>query len=317
MIFPFLKGILDPFKAPASFLIALINVVVFIACQDDFSHSQNKIEKILSDRELVHTQGLSFSQYVEAHPAKFKPLLLSIAKKSLDGDRQSAQQMGGLAMRNSDFMTAGLDFKFNGNEIAIANWRKQFREILELQKDHPSYYLGLNYSHKSYSNWLSYQFTHSGFSHLFWNMIFMILLGCFVESEVGTGIFVLTYLSAGLLGALAFSLCSGLSAIPLVGASAAISGLVGFTIVHKWRQKIDFFFWLLPIQSYFGFTKLPAWILLVVFCLPDVAGQLSSVSEFGSIAYSAHLGGALFGVCVGLIHKFWPSSEVKPLAAPN
>ncbi len=311
MIFPLLKGLIHPLKIPATFLIVMVNALVFIACIESFDRSQDKIEKILSNREMLFTQGLVFSQFIETHPQEYHNQLRDFAKKTLAGDWHSAHQMGGLAIRNSSFMKNALEFKVDGNEIAVSGWRKHFKEIVALQKEHPSYYLGLNYDHNSLVNWLSYQFTHSGFSHLFWNMLFLILLGGFVESEVGTAVFVATYLASGLAGALSFSLLSGISAIPLVGASASISGLVGFAIIERWNQKIDFFFWLLPMQNYFGLTKLPAWILLVIFCLPDVAGQLSSVSEFGSIAYSAHLGGAALGICAGLIYRFWPATPVK------
>jgi membrane associated rhomboid family serine protease len=299
MIFPLLKGFLHPFKVPATYFIIFLNFIIFIFCLKAFEHSQNEIEKILSDHQLLQTQGLIFSQYVEARPQLFNKLLLKLADLALSGDHRSAQQMGGLAIRNSDFMREGLEFKPNGNDIAIESWRFKFKNLLELQKDHPSYYLGINYNHKSWMNWLTYQFAHSGFSHLFWNMLFLGLLGCFVESEIGTLSFVILYFTSGLFGAYVFANLSGISALPLVGASAAISGLVGCAMAMSWNVKADFFFWLLPIQNYFGLTKLPIWILLVLFCLPDLAGLFSSVSELGSIAYSAHLGGAVWGALVG------------------
>lgn len=309
MIFPFLKGILSPLKVPATFLIVLVNVIIFIFCLEAFDRSQDQIEKILSDHDMIMTQGLVFSQFIESHPSDYRELMREVAKKSLDGDLRSAHQMGGLAIRNSKFMKEALDFKANGNDIEVEKWRVHFKEVLELQKNHPSYYLGLTDQHSSLSNWFSYQFTHSGFSHLFWNMIFLIVLGCFVESEAGSAVLVVTYLASGLFGAFMFSQISGISSIPLVGASGAISGLVGFTIFNQWNKKVDFFFWLLPIKNYFGFTKLPGWILLVIFCLPDIAGQLSSVSEFGSIAYGAHIGGALFGAFVAFLYKQFVLSE--------
>ncbi len=316
MIFPLLKGILSPLKVPVTYLLVLLNALIFLVCLEDFDKSQGEIERILSERDMVLTQGLVFSQYIEAHPNDFHKLLKEVAKKSLDGDTRSAHQMGGLAIRNSEFMKNALEFKVNGNEISVAFWRTHFKEILELQRNHPSYYMGLNYSHNELINWLSYQFTHSGFSHLFWNMLFLILLGCFVEIEVGSFVFLITYLASGFAGAFAFSELSGISAIPLVGASASISGIVGFAIAHQWNKKVDFFFWLLPMQNYFGLTKLPAWILMVIFCLPDLAGQLSSVSEFGSIAYSAHIGGAICGGILGVMHRYLPLQVDKPEVTP-
>ena len=312
MIFPLLKGIISPLKVPATFLIVLVNIVIFLFCLETFDRSQQQIEKILSDRDMIMTQGLIFSQFIETHPADYRTLMKNVAQKSLNGDLRASHQMGGLAIRNSKFMKEALDFKPNGNDIEIDKWRTHFKEVLELQKNHPSYYLGLTDQHNSWTNWFSYQFTHSGFSHLFWNMIFLIMLGCFVESEAGSGVLVFTYLSSGLFGAFTFSLFSGISAIPLVGASAAISGLVGFAIFNHWNKKVEFFFWLLPIQNYFGLTKLPGWTLLVIFCLPDIAGQFSSVSEFGSIAYAAHIGGAICGGFIGFLYKVTASPEVVP-----
>ncbi len=315
MIFPILKGFLHPLKVPATFAIIILNVIIFIFCLKAFEHSQNEIEKLLSDHQLLQTQGLVFSQYVEANPRLLNKILLKVARQSLDGDNRSAQQMGGLAIRNSNFMSNALQFKVTGNEITIQDWRKKFQTLLELQKDHPSYYLGINYNHNSWTNWLTYQFAHSGFAHLFWNMLFLLLLGSFVESEIGTLAFVAIYFTSGLFGALIFSKMSGISAIPLVGASAAISGLVGCAILMSWNKKTDFFFWLLPIQNYFGFTKLPMWVLLLLFCLPDLAGQLSSVSEFGSIAYSAHLGGAAWGALIGLGLKLMLKVDITEVAS--
>ncbi len=314
MIFPLLKGLMHPFKVPATYFIILLNFIIFIFCLKAFEHSQNEIEKLLSDHELLQTQGLVFSQYVGAHPALYNKLLLKLTDHALMGDHRAAQQMGGLAIRNSDFMRNGLEFKVNGNELAIQTWRAKFTQLLELQKNHPSYYLGINYNHNSWMNWLTYQFAHSGFSHLFWNMLFLSLLGCFVESEIGSVCFVTLYFTSGLFGAYAFANLSGISALPLVGASAAISGLVGCAIVMNWSAKTDFFFWLLPIQSYFGLTKLPIWILLILFCLPDLAGQFSSLSEIGSIAYSAHLGGAVWGALVGLGLKLSQKLKVSEAA---
>jgi membrane associated rhomboid family serine protease len=93
---------------------------------------------------------------------------------------------------------------------------------------------------------------------------------------------------------------SGLSSSPLVGASAAVSGLMALVAMGSWlnKERLRYFFMLLPMRPYFGFAYLPAWLVLVVYSLPDVSGYLGSSNEFGSVAYSAHLGGAAFGAVI-------------------
>jgi membrane associated rhomboid family serine protease len=154
-------------------------------------------------------------------------------------------------------------------------------------------------------------------------MVFLLIFGVFTESVVGSLWTLVTYISAGVAGAGSFALLSGISSSPLVGASAAISGLMGFVIVMCWGQKVKFFFWLLPIRGYFGFAMLPAWVLAVVYMLPDVSGYLSSVNDFQSVAYSAHIGGSLCGALiacslkyVGLLQRSEQSRGVEYFPSP-
>jgi membrane associated rhomboid family serine protease len=117
---------------------------------------------------------------------------------------------------------------------------------------------------------------------------------------------VLGYLLSGLLGAFVFTRLTGLTASPLVGASASISGLGALTAFHLRRERIPFFYLIFPQPGYMGLASFPAWTILLLFTIPDLAGYLSSVSDVSSVAYAAHLGGGLCGALLaGLLHLGW------------
>ena len=187
--------------------------------------------------------------------------------------------------------------------VAFKYWKEKFKKLLSLQAVHPSYFMGLTDTQQSLEALLLYQFAHSDSGHLFWNMLFLLIFGIFVESVIGSLRTLLVYLCSGIVAALGFAATSGYSSSPLIGASGAITGLIGVVVAISWGYKLPFFYWLLPIKNYFGFVLLPAWVLVIVYVLPDISGYLSSVTDFHSVAYTAHLGGALAGLVIGVALK--------------
>jgi membrane associated rhomboid family serine protease len=218
-------------------------------------------------------------------------------------------------MRNNDFMSRAQTFNFGGDDIAIAHWRKRLKDFMKVQDANPSYRWGLSRVHGGWMNWFTYQFAHAGFSHLFWNMIFLMIFGCFVESQLGSSFVAIGYIVGGLAGAWSYSVLSGISYSPLVGASGAVSGLIGLVTVAWWRREhLPFLYMLIPSREYMGIKLLPSWLLGLVFLLPDLSHYLSSTKEVGSVAYSAHIGGALFGALIafGVTSGLLPKKEKAP-----
>lgn len=273
------------------------------------------MDEYLEDRAFIETQGLAFATMIKREPASFSATLQEMASRTLTGQGSSSKQiLGSLALRNPTFMTQAEKYDFAGDEVAIASWRKKYREFISVFSSHPSYMWGISQAHSGPAQWIRYQFAHSGFTHLFWNMLFLLLFGSFIELYLGGAVVMLTYLGAGIAGAWAYSSLSGISASPLVGASGAISGLMGL-VALGWmrRERLKFFYWLLPARGYYGFTFLPSWLVLIAFLLPDLSGFLSAVPEYGSIAYSAHLGGASFGFFIALILRFFATHPQESL----
>lgn len=304
LIFPILRGLVRPHLAPLTCFLFALNVFVFIATYDDYQKADKRLDVILDDERFLGTQGVAFAVMIRDNEAAgFSPTLRDLANQVFAGDADSRRVLGSLALRNREFMGRAVNYEFAGDEIALKQWRERFEEVNELQNSHPSYLWGISQSREGWVNWISYQFAHSGFGHLFWNMLFLLIFGTCVELGLGSSFVVLTYLGGGIAGAFVFSRLSGISSSPLVGASAAVSGLMGLVVFAFWKERLRFFYWLLPMKGYYGFTQLPSWIVLVVFVLPDISGYLSAVPDFGSVAYSAHLGGTGFGLAMAALLK--------------
>lgn len=146
------------------------------------------------------------------------------------------------------------------------------------------------------SELLTHMFLHAGLMHLLGNMFFLFAVGFLVERSIGSGVYLLAYLLAGLGGAGFDFLFSPGRAIAGIGASGAVSGLMGMYAVLYWTRPIRFFYFLFVI---FGFAQLPAIILLPVW----VGEQLYQLFAYpdSHINYLAHLGGLAVGGTLGLL----------------
>ncbi|HPF61248.1 MAG: rhomboid family intramembrane serine protease [Gemmatimonadetes bacterium] len=144
---------------------------------------------------------------------------------------------------------------------------------------------------------LTSMFLHGGWLHLLGNMWFLWVFGNNVEDAMGHGRFLLFYLLCGLGAAAAQVMVDPASAVPMVGASGAISGVMGAYGVLYPRVRIHC---LVVLVILFFRVTLPAWVLLGYWLLLQLAG--TSVDQVGGVAFAAHLGG--FAAGMGLILLF-------------
>ncbi len=323
MIFPVLftslSALLSPLRVPMTSLLLALNLLVFVVTLQQFERIDSELDTLMDDHAFMEVQGMAFSVMIDREPVHFSKFLITLAKRALNGERDSRRILGSLAIRNFEFMSRAERYEFAGDELALKKWRGRFLELKALEAEHPSYLWGLSRSKGGLIQYISYQFAHSGLVHLFWNMIFLVIFGAFIELNLGASFVVLAYVGSGVAGAVVFSKLSGISAAPLVGASAAVSGLMALVgVVWLKKEKLNFFFWLLPVQGYFGFVPLPSWLILFVSLLPDVSGYLGGSFEFGSVAHSAHIGGAAFGAVMGAaILLGLLQSEIDPALPPT
>lgn len=303
---------MKPHLAPLTYFLFAVNVFVFMSTYDRFKVADHKMDVYLTDERFLSTQGSAFGVLIRDEPKLFSKMFRQLEDAELFGDMEARKRLGSLAFRNHDFMIRADSYDFHGDEIALKEWHTKFVELKRLQNQHPSFQWGVSENHDTIVNWLTYQFAHSGFAHLFGNMLFLLIFGTFVELKLGSSFVILTYLGAGLLGVCSFSLLSGITTSPLVGASAAISGLISLVAFGFWGKKLKYFYWFFPLRGYYGFVMLPSWIVLMLYMLPDLAGYFEAVPELGSIAYTAHIGGATFGFLMAMLYRSgWLETEIE------
>ena len=93
--------------------------------------------------------------------------------------------------------------------------------------------------------------------------------------------------------------------IPMVGASASVTALMGFVAAGSLKKNIEFFYFLSPFPGFYGRIFLsPLWII-PLFLISDITEMLSDPPGWGSgVAHSAHLGGAFAGLILGFAFKY-------------
>jgi membrane associated rhomboid family serine protease len=140
-------------------------------------------------------------------------------------------------------------------------------------------------------------FLHGGWLHLIGNMLFLWIFGDNVEQRLGRLAYLTTYLGTGVASTLFFAAFVPDSAMPLVGASGAISGVLGCYFLWFPRNKVKVFVFLFPfIMNTF---MIPARIVLGFFLLVDNLLPFLLTKGGGSgVAHGAHIGGFLAGMIV-------------------
>ena len=135
-------------------------------------------------------------------------------------------------------------------------------------------------------------FMHGGWMHLLGNMLYLWIFGDNVEDRVGHPRYVLFYLLCGLVAALAQGLADTSSTVPMVGASGAISGVLGAYIVLYPRANVLV---ALPLLVVFYTLRVPAWIVLGMWFVGQLFASFAAQQGAG-VAFGAHVGGFIAGV---------------------
>ena len=140
-------------------------------------------------------------------------------------------------------------------------------------------------------------FLHGGFMHLFGNMLFLWIYGNNVEHRLGPFWYLVAYLVCGIAAA-AFQTAFSLgSQIPMLGASGAISGVLGFYLRWFPHHKVKIFVFLFPF--YVGSIFLPASLVLWMYLIVDnLFPFVFSGSAGGGVAHGAHIGGFIAGLAM-------------------
>jgi membrane associated rhomboid family serine protease len=157
---------------------------------------------------------------------------------------------------------------------------------------------------------ITHMFLHGSWMHLIGNMWFLWLFGDNVEDAMTRPRFLLFYLICGLAAAGLQVFFDPSSGIPMVGASGAISGVMGGYLVLFPRVRV---FTLVPFVFFFT-VALPAWAMLLYWIGLQLVGGIGAIgAEGGGVAFWAHVGGFATGIV--LVRLFARRNRTPPLRA--
>ncbi|OGM08776.1 hypothetical protein A2Z67_01865 [Candidatus Woesebacteria bacterium RBG_13_36_22] len=166
---------------------------------------------------------------------------------------------------------------------------------------------------RNYFTWIPFitsQFLHAGFLHLISNMWFLRIFGDNVEEKFGSFFFLVVYLTSGVVGGFVQYIFSPDSAIPMLGASGAVAGILGAYFVFFPHHKIET---LVPIGLFMTTVRISASIMLLYWFVTQLFSGVGSVavSQTGGVAFWAHIGGFAAGYIVAKLSQGSASHQVE------
>lgn len=223
-----------------------------------------------------------------------------------------------IEMLHFDYPNARIRFSIDGMPPSIANainplidtspdrpYVRGDRELgdatLQLVRGmnhHPLLRFGYRPGAPTLSAAIAYMFMHAGLLHLLGNMLFLWVAGGVLECFWRRWAYVLLYLGSGAVGLAAHHFSAPSSLAPLVGASAAVAGLIGAYGVSYPKSKIRRGY-LLLIPPRAGSFLVRAWLVIPLWGATQLAYALFFSGD--GVAYWAHVGGFGFGVIVGIV----------------
>lgn len=184
-------------------------------------------------------------------------------------------------------------------------------ELRYVETKHPYYKYGLVPQKKTFVGLVGHMFLHAGWLHLLGNLLFLYIMGPFIEDSWGKPAYAVFYLATGILAALAFATHYPSSPVPMIGASGAISGVMGGFLIRHWNARIRYFY-MFSILVRGTFTA-PAWVMLPIGFIMELvnANIVDSIAPEGGggVAHWAHVWGFVFGIAGAFLIKFLKIEE--------
>jgi membrane associated rhomboid family serine protease len=148
-------------------------------------------------------------------------------------------------------------------------------------------------------------FIHGDLMHLIGNMLFLWIFGDNIEYLIGHVRYIFFFLLCGFAATLSQYVISPYSAIPLIGASGAISGIMGAYMLKFPSNRVTILF---IIVIFIYVTRVPAIIVLGVWFLYQILQGYFSLGQqgLGGVAWFAHIGGFISGIILVKVFEFHP-----------
>ena len=189
------------------------------------------------------------------------------------------------------------------HEINLSNL--QLEQFFQLYAVIPQE-LTINWS-REWTTLFTSQFLHGGWWHLISNMVYLWVFGNNIEDRLGHFKYLLFYLTCGAIAALCQWFIGMYSAVPSLGASGAISGVLGAYLIWFPQARITT---LIFLGFFITTINVPALVIIGIFFIQNLISGFASLQaaanmsvETGGVAYWAHLGGFVVGSIFALVNR--------------
>jgi len=296
--------------------VILLNCLVFFLFQSGDNQKHFEITEYYFTSDLARTEVPRYIAYREGRLQDFAD------PSDVDNIDEDTLIQYYMAMERDSLFLA----KLRNDEIITPinpqydNWKKLRSEYDYRRSQIVSVKYGFRPAYKTVLTGFTYMFLHGDFGHLFGNMVFLWIVGCMLEMGLGRLKYFGLYIIGGLLAVWGYWLVYMDSAMPLVGASGSIAGLMGAYAVLFNKKKVKIFF---SLGFFFHYLRIPA-IILLPFWIGNEFYQLF-FGGVSNVAYAAHLGGLFGGALFGFackkfslgfnedVVKETPTDEIAPL----
>ncbi|MEK6774546.1 MAG: rhomboid family intramembrane serine protease [Bdellovibrionota bacterium] len=301
MIFPTPEIFRKWMDYPMTFSLLIVNVITFFTFFFDQAGMGVETD-LLEDSNLVYT-GQLYLKFIQTD--KMNHHLSRWSQTQNPTSTSQMKSLGNLALKDTQFIAAAANIEINGDQIFARKWRQQMHSFSESYQKENLFILGLSAKSESPTAWLTYQFSHATVYHLFSNCVFLFFLGCVIEKLLGSYIMISIYLLGGVVGGFSYLWTNPQSFVPMVGASASISALLCFYGLYEARRRIRYFYFLSPLVGHNGYIYLSPLLIFPLFLVSDISSILSApIGAGASIAYSAHIGGAVVGLVFAVLFRW-------------
>ncbi len=280
----------------------VINCLVFFVLQTGDDRRFEEAADLYIDSGLLAVEAKVYQKYQQQHDeTQTIPAPLSAERELLMGYWIEITM-------NADFQDYLLSNPPDTTENPYSDSWNDLRIQYERMIDRVVFYTyGYKTAQPSYLTAFTHMFLHADLQHLLGNMVFLFLVGVILESVMGSSLFLVAYLIAGLAGAW-LELPFSHRVIPGIGASGAISGIMGTYSVVMGLTRIPVFY---SFGFYFGNLRLPALILLFFWTGKELYYYFYSGPS--STNFLAHIAGFVAGGIIGLAFRLAKGDVGKDL----
>ncbi len=274
--------------------VVLLNVFVFFVIQADDGPHELQAHRFYFESGLNEIEFPLYVEYLKAnHPKAYH----KAEQADIGNDPGDQMWLYHRLIFDRGFLDAMAAGAIGPDDILAKSRHDSLRTEYQERLDKVvSLQYGFRPARPRMVTWVTTMFLHGGIGHLVGNMIFLWLIGCLIEYGCRRWLFAVIYFLGGFSATGLFWILNADSLVPLVGASGAISGIMGAFAVFYGLKRVNVF---LNLGFYFNYLKFPA-IVMLPFWIGNEAFQM--VTNDGShVAYAAHLGGLIGGSALSFV----------------